>query len=129
MLLKIGITEWEQLSVNTQAEIARTVLHSETQFWIAENSADLNIINSLFQNPHLSRSILCKVVAIKHNKAKSLNTSKEELDILANDKNADIRLEVALNPNTSYETRLKLSKDEDQLVKHWANQTLSVSYK
>ena len=129
MLLKIGITEWEQLSVNAQAEIAKTVLHAETQFWTAENSTDLNIINALLQNPHLRRAILCKVVEIKHNKAKNINTIKEELDILANDKNADIRLEVALNPNTSYETRLKLSKDEDQLVKHWANQTLSASYK
>lgn len=129
MLLKIGITEWEQLSVNSQTEIARTVLHAETQFWIAENSKDLNVINALFQNPHLRRAILCKVVAIKHNKAKSISTSQEELDILANDLSADIRLEVALNPNTSYETRLKLSEDEDQLVKHWAKQTLSVSYK
>ena len=129
MLLKIGITEWEQLSVNSQIEIARTVLHAETQFWIAENSKDLNVINALFQNPHLRRAILCKVVAIKHNKAKSISTSQEELDILANDLSADIRLEVALNPNTSYETRLKLSEDEDQLVKHWAKQTLSVSYK
>ncbi|KJJ83905.1 conserved hypothetical protein, membrane [Candidatus Omnitrophus magneticus] len=49
--------------------------------------------------------------------AKNPNTPKETLAKLANDKNSDIREAVAMNPNTSKETLAMLAKDKHPFVR------------
>jgi hypothetical protein len=51
--------------------------------------------------------------------AQNPNTSPETLELLATDKNSDVRWEVARNPNTSPETLELLATDKDSCVRYW----------
>ena len=51
--------------------------------------------------------------------AKDSNTSQETLDVLATDKDCDVRCWVALNPNTSQETLAILAIDKNPDVRIW----------
>ena len=50
--------------------------------------------------------------------AQNTNTSPETLQILATDKNSNVRYYVARNPNTSSETLQSLATDKDYFVRY-----------